>query len=159
MASSNFNNLTMAFQGKFTMTSDGTSITHRSGAAEDGLAVLQCTFSVSRSIDVSTGYTQGAGQAGLIHIDIESSKNPSFVQWLVQNQRGDGAIVFYTTDNHGAKVEDLRLEFTRATLVEYRETFDSTTAIGMTTHLEIFAQGITINDEVASEAFEWGDER
>ncbi len=148
----------MAFDAKLIMATNGVDITHRSGADEDGLAVLQCTFNFSMPYDPSTDYTHGRVRAGLIHIDMESSKNPAFIQWLVQNQRGEGKVIFYTTDNHGARVEDIVLVLENARLVEYRETFDSTNDVQMTSHLEIFAHRITINDEVASESFQWIDD-
>ncbi len=144
----------MAFEGRLILDLNDTRVEYR-GHGEEGIPVLQCTFNFTSPIDPATGHSHGKPQAGLIIIDVESVKNPDFVAWIAYNQVGKGSITFYDVNDQGAKIEDLKLEFEGARLVEYRETFDSTNTRSMTSHLEFNARKIIVNDVITSAEIEY----
>ena len=137
----------MSFLAKFFVELDGEEL------SSDGLNVLQCTFNFNQPIDLNTGIANGQLQAGLINLDIESSKSPMLLRWICRHQLGKGKIVFHRRETD--ETIEKELEFDHAHLVEYRESFNATDSGPMVTHLEIFAGIITIVDSVFSTEQQW----
>lgn len=143
----------MSFLAKLYVEVNGSSISDES--SDNGINVLRCSFQFSMSINLSTGLTQGRVQAGLIKVEVESSKSTGLLGWILHNERGDGKIVFHRREAEDTKEKEL--EFENARLVDYKETFNAVNSLPMITNLEIFAEKIHINDERDFSTIEWTD--
>ncbi len=97
--------------------------------------------------------TQGRIQAGLIRIEVESSKSTGLLGWIINNEIGNGKIVLHRREAETTKEKEL--EFENATLVDYKETFNAVNSVPMITNLEIFAEKIHINDIRDFSAVDW----
>lgn len=124
--------------------------------SDEGINVLHCTYEFSQPMDLVTGVHQGRVQAGLIRVDVESSKLTGLLAWMLYNQRGTGKIVFNSRDMEMSR--DKEIKFFNASLVYYKETFDSINSVPMQTHLEIFARKIDVTDLTDGYEIEWIDE-
>ena len=132
----------MSFLAKLYVEVNGSPVSEEN--LDNGINVLRCTFQFSKSIDLSTGVTSGRVQAGLIRVEVESSKSTGLLGWILNNGRGEGKIVFHRREAEETKEKEL--EFENGHLVDYRETFDAVNSLPMMTYLEIFAEKIHIND-------------
>lgn len=137
----------MAEEGNYGVNSENSS--------KPGMTVLNCSYDFSQPIDHSTGTARGRVRAGLIRIEVESDRTTGLLSWLLYNQIGDGALVFYSREHESRKEKELNFE--DASLVEYREHFNAADQGPMILHLEIFARKITMNNEEDGYSIEWQD--
>lgn len=115
------------------------------GADFEEVNVHHCEFEFSRKIDIKTGHVLSSAQAGLIHITIESTKNTTILDWLINAQRKEGTIVFKADTSQGP-MNSKKLTFTNALCVDYKEVFEAMTGNAMSCYFSIWCPEITVGD-------------
>ncbi len=84
--------------------------------------VLHASFQLQRSVD-ATGRPSSDVKGGTIHIEIESTSNNSFFEWMVSPyMMKSGSIKYFKRDDEAVMRE---LIFTDAYLISYTESIDA----------------------------------
>ena len=105
--------------------------------------VLSCTYSLAQETD-ATGRPSSVTRGGKIYLDVESTAETSFFEWMTNNfERRDGSIVFLKRDTDATSKE---LKFTEGYMVKYQEGFDSTGQNPMNESFVISAKSIGIGN-------------
>jgi hypothetical protein len=87
------------------------------------LNILNFSYVLRQETD-ATGRPSSITRGGKITLNIESTGETTFFEWMSNNfERKDGSIVYIKRDNDATLKE---LKFKEAYLVEYAENFDST---------------------------------
>ncbi len=112
---------------------------------ERGIKVLSCNFSFTQSLDPDRHYNLPSVRAGFIEISIPGIKDTEIVQWMLHRiERKSGKISFIGTIESGVPQEYKSLEFEKALLVNYSESF--TDEADMVINLTISARKITLSN-------------
>ncbi len=103
--------------------------------------VLQVSYDLNQEVD-ATGRPSAITRGGRIKLQVESTGDSFFFEWMVNNfERKDGVVTFLKRDTD-AKLKEL--EFKEGYLVKYEENFESINSIPMTETFTISARSITV---------------
>lgn len=103
--------------------------------------VLNCSYALKQETD-ATGRPSSITRGGKITLTVESTGDTGFFEWMTNNfERKDGSIV-YTKRETDATMKELK--FKEAYMVDYRETFNSTSDEPIVETFTISAKEITL---------------
>lgn len=103
--------------------------------------VLECVYELERDTD-QFGKPASDVRGGRLFLQIESSEDTTFFEWMVSSYvRKSGTVTFFKTNE---EAEMKVLEFEDAYLVGYSEEFGSSGNSGMTESLTISAKKIVM---------------
>ena len=103
--------------------------------------VLNCNYDLFQQTD-ATGRPSSITRGGRLRISVESTEDTSLAEWMFNNfERRDGSIKFLKRDNEATAKE---LRFTEGYMVNYTESFDSTSDEPMSEFLVISARSISM---------------
>jgi len=106
------------------------------GGSSD-LKVIHCSYSLNRDVDGS-GKPSGAVRGGLIQIEIESTKDISFNEWMVEQFTAkNGKVVFKNIDANTSMKE---LTWENGYIVQLAESFDIVGENSMTLSFTVSAE-------------------
>lgn len=105
------------------------------------LNIKECSFDFNIDIDINGRPTSNV-RGGRIHIVLESTTAIDFFAWMCSvNEEKDGEITFLKRDMASSYKT---LSFSSARCVSYREHFQDTGEIPMTTEVVISAQAVAV---------------
>lgn len=105
------------------------------------LNIKECSFDFNIDIDINGRPTSNV-MGGRIHIMLESTTAIDFFAWMVNmNEEKDGEITFLKRDMASSYKT---VVFNRARCISYREHFQDTGDIPMTTEVVISSQGVEV---------------
>lgn len=113
------------------------------GEEYEDIPVFQCEFEFTRKIDIQTGHSMSATQAGLIQLVIDSTKSTLILDWLLRQEEKDGKIVFLGDPQQGY-TGSKKILFEKAKCVNYRETFEATSSNAMRCYFSLWCLGIDV---------------
>ena len=103
--------------------------------------VLQISYDLNQEVD-PTGRPSSVTRGGRIKLQIESTADSSFFEWMCNNfTHKDGVVTFIKRDTD-AKMKEL--EFFEGYLVKYEESFDATDDVPLTETFTISAKEIKV---------------
>lgn len=103
--------------------------------------VLNCSYDLFQQTD-ATGRPSSVTRGGRLKITVESTEDTSLAEWMFNNfERRDGSIKFLKRDNEATAKE---LRFTEGYMVNYTESFDSTSDEPMNEFMVISARVISM---------------
>ncbi len=103
--------------------------------------VLNCNYDLFQQTD-ATGRPSSITRGGRLRISVESTEDTSLAEWMFNNfERRDGSIKFLKRDNEATAKE---LRFTEGYMVNYTESFDSTSDEPMSEFMVISARSISM---------------
>ncbi len=103
--------------------------------------VLYVSYDLNQEVD-ATGRPSAITRGGRIRLQIESTGDSFFFEWMVNNfERKDGVVTFLKRDTD-AKLKEL--EFKEGYLVKYEENFEATNRTPMTETFTISAKEIKV---------------
>ena len=103
--------------------------------------ILNCNYDLFQQTD-ATGRPSSITRGGRLRISVESTEDTSLAEWMFNNfERRDGSIKFLKRDNEATAKE---LRFTEGYMVNYTESFDSTSDEPMSEFLVISARSISM---------------
>lgn len=103
--------------------------------------VLSCSYDLNQEVD-ATGRPSSVTRGGRIRLQVESTGDSSFFEWMVNNyERRDGTVSFLKRDTE-AKMKQLK--FSEGYLVAYSEQFEATNEQPLSETFTISAREITV---------------
>lgn len=107
-----------------------------------GFRVLNCSYNLDRDTDF-TGRPTGDVRGGIIRVELESSSNNEFFEWVISTfKQMNGKLDFYKRDENAIMRS---LEFSDAYCVNYAEMFSAVGDSPMTMSVTISAKKIKMN--------------
>ena len=113
------------------------------GEEYENVPVFHCEFEFNRKIDIQTGHSMSAAQAGLIQLVVDSTKSTLILDWLLRQEEKDGKIVFLG-DGQVGSTGSKKIVFEKAKCVNYRETFEATSSDAMRCHFSLWCLCIDV---------------
>ncbi|WP_372638140.1 type VI secretion system tube protein TssD [Fodinibius sp.] len=103
--------------------------------------VLSCSYDLNQEVD-ATGRPSSVTRGGRIRLQVESTGDSSFFEWMVNNyERRDGTVSFLKRDTE-ARMKQLK--FSEGYLVSYSEQFEATNEQPLSETFTISAREITV---------------
>ncbi|HOZ51497.1 MAG TPA: type VI secretion system tube protein TssD [Chitinophagaceae bacterium] len=118
----------MSFKAKF-----------KAGSIEQN--VLSCSYALYQEVD-ATGRPSSISRGGQITIEVEGTNSTELFEWMCNSfERKDGSVIFIKRDSDATLKE---LKFTEGYLINFSESFSSTSSNPLNIVFTISAKEITM---------------